>query len=521
MRQRNGILVLLVISILISLSGCTFTQIANGPERNSDPMTGTVTPEPKIMANPVPLLCGVETDKRVVSLVFEGYTDDSTMNAIAEVLEEKEIPAVFFLSGITANEHPSTLRKLAGGFEIGNYGMGGGKHLENYSAFENAEKFKLAQEQITQATGKRPTLLRCNNTEYTEDVLRAASAAGLSAAVQPTAYLNHRSFKNADEAYSYALHVLRGSILSIKLGQELDEEEYDDLGERLDERPAIDPKPGIRWEWSSEEEIYASIPELVKWLIEALENFGYEFTDPLSLQRSATELLRKTGELSQEEIKQLDPGEYSLPVTQKPFSSGTEHPAEAKDFDSAVFVGDSVMEGIGEYVNWIRKNEAQFLGSAMFLTDRNATVESLLDTGTEIGDLGEKLAEEKANSVWLCLGFSNPAGYVKESYLAKYRLLIREILEKNPNIRVVVLPVLPKAEGYAGVSNAHRFRLNLMLFKMCREYGLDFVDIASVVRDESGGLKEEYCLDLVTSGSHLNDEGCSAVLNYMTEHFPL
>ena len=305
MRQRNGILVLLVISILISLSGCTFTQIANGPERNSDPMTGTVTPEPKIMANPVPLLCGVETDKRVVSLVFEGYTDDSTMTAIAEVLEEKEIPAVFFLSGITANEHPSTLRKLAGGFEIGNYGMGGGKHLENYSAFENAEKFKLAQEQITQATGKRPTLLRCNNTEYTEDVLRAASAAGLSAAVQPTAYLNHRSFKNADEAYSYALHVLRGSILSIKLGQELDKEEYDDLGERLDERPAIDPKPGIRWEWSSEEEIYASIPELVKWLIEALENFGYEFTDPLSLQRSATELLRKTGELSQEEIKQL------------------------------------------------------------------------------------------------------------------------------------------------------------------------------------------------------------------------
>ena len=69
------------------------------------------------------------------------------------------------------------------------------------------------------------------------------------------------------------------------------------LEKSLDERPAIDPKPGIRWEWSSEEEIYASIPELVKWLIEALESFGYEFTDPLSLQRSATELLRKTGEL--------------------------------------------------------------------------------------------------------------------------------------------------------------------------------------------------------------------------------
>ena len=146
MRQRNGILILLVISFLISVSGCTFTQIADGPERSPDPMAGIVTPEPRIMANPVPLLCGVETDRRIVSLVFEGYTDDSTMTAIAEVLEEKEIPAVFFLSGITANEHPSTLQKLAGRFEIGNYGMGGGKHLENYPAFENAEKFKLAQD---------------------------------------------------------------------------------------------------------------------------------------------------------------------------------------------------------------------------------------------------------------------------------------------------------------------------------------------------------------------------------------
>ena len=67
MRQRNGILILLVISILISLSGCTFTQIANDSEKNSDTMTGTVTPEPKIMANPVPLLCGVETDRRACS----------------------------------------------------------------------------------------------------------------------------------------------------------------------------------------------------------------------------------------------------------------------------------------------------------------------------------------------------------------------------------------------------------------------------------------------------------------------
>ena len=519
--RRRGIAVVLIAAVLLLLPGCGREKSSTETREEGVQTPVTPTPEPVISAAPANLLRGVETDRKVVSLVFEGYTDDSTMQAIAEVLAAKKIPAVFFLSGITANEHPDIVQDLEKrGFTIGNYGMSGAKHLELNPAYVNAERFELAQTQIALACGEKPELLRCNATVYTEDVLRAAAAAGLSAAVDPTAYLNHRSFKSSEEAYSYALNILRGSILSVKLGQELDEDEYDDLGEKLDERPAIDPSPGIRWEWNTEEEKYASLPELVTWLIEALETLEYEFTDPVSLQREERILLHKTYELTPEEKNLLNPDAYALPVTEAPLSAGDSRTASENDFQGAVFVGDSVMQGISEYVNWKRGTEPSYLNGAQFLTGRNVTVESILDTDTELGNLGEELAQMDADSVWLCLGFTNPAGYVREDYMTKYRLLIKEIQDKNPGIRVVVLPVLPKVDGYGGVSNVYRFRLDLMLCAMCREYGLDYVDIASAVRDEKGSLREDFCLDLVTSGSHLNDAGCEAVLDYVRGHYP-
>ena len=281
----------LLLALLLSLAGCTAAEISE-PKPSGQPWTPT--PEPRITAEPAPLLRGVETDRKVISLIFEGFTDSATMEAISDVLKSRGVSAVFFLAGITANENPQVLRKLtADGFAIGSYGMSGGKHLEELSPYENMRRFEMAQKEIEAACGKRPALIRCNGTEYTENVLRAVSAAGLDAAVEPTAYLNHKSFRSQEDAETYAMNVLRGSILTFKLGQELDENEYDDTGPKLDERPAIDPKPGIRWEWDVGEEKYALLPNMVGWLIDALKSQGYRFTDPVKLQSEEQVLLRK------------------------------------------------------------------------------------------------------------------------------------------------------------------------------------------------------------------------------------
>ena len=519
MAFKRSVILMLLLSLTLSAAGCALPAA-----ETTNPQAGlwTPAPEPPVKASPAPLLCGVETDRKVVSLIFEGYTDSTTMDAIARVLREREVPAVFFVSGITANENPEVVRGLVSdGFAVGSYGMSGGKHLENLSDYENMRRFEMAQKEIAAACGKTPELIRCNGTKYTDGVLRAVSAAGLRAAVQPTAYLNHRSFRAQEDAEAYVMSVLDGSILSFKLGQELDEDEFDDAGPKLDERPAIDPSPGIRWEWSGEEERFAPLPDIVGWLVDALKAHGYRFTDPEALQNEKRLILRKTNELTPEERSLLDPDNYPLPLTEEPLYAGQVRAAQPGDFRGAVFVGDAVTAGLGAYVDWRREEEPDFLDDAQFLTDDALTVEALLEGETEIGNLGEKLAERKASSVWLCLGFANAGAYRREAYLAKYRMLIREIREKSPDTRIVILSVFPKVERFAGVSNRNRFELSMRLCAMCREYGLAFSDAASVLRDENGELREEYCLDLAVRGCHLNDSGCKAVTDYVKENYPV
>ena len=515
---RRIIAIGLILAAMLALAGCRVPQFR---EKKTETVKVPATPEPEITAAPVPVLSGVETDRKVISLVFEGYTDTTTVESIANVLKKNSVQTVFFISGVTANEQPELLRRLVNmGFSIGNYGMNGAKKLEGYSAYENSRRFSLAQQEIENACGVRPRLIRCNGTVLTEGVLRAAGSAGLEAAVQPTAYVNHRSFKNREDADIFVSNLLRGSIISVKLGQELDRDEYGDVGEMLDERPAIDPSPGIRWEWSTEEEKYANLPEAVGWLIEALRAADYQIMSPEKLQSEARTVLVKTRELDAEEKKLLDAGSYLRPVTDEALTFGTFRKAEDGDFEDAVFVGDAVMEGLAGYVEWRRKGEPGFLDNASFMTDDRFTVERLIEPDEEGWELASALREAEAKTVWLNLGFSNTLSYRQENNLANYRLLIRNIRQENPDIRIIILPILPKVTGRAGISNDYRFRLNLMLCKMCREYNLDFVDIAWPLRDKGGGLREDYCLNLNTSGTQLNDAGCEVLLEYLKEFYP-
>ena len=215
MAFKRSVIILLLLSLMLSAAGCAVRET---PDEKPQEGLWTPTPEPPVKASPAPVLSGVETDRKVVSLIFEGFTDTTTMDAIVRVLRDRNVSATFFVSGITANENPQAVRSLASkGFDVGSYGMSGGKHLEELSDYENMRRFEMAQKEIAAACGETPSLIRCNGTKYTDGVLRAVTAAGLKAAVQPTAYLNHRSFRMQEDAEVYALSVLSGSILSISL----------------------------------------------------------------------------------------------------------------------------------------------------------------------------------------------------------------------------------------------------------------------------------------------------------------
>ncbi len=517
---RKGFSWLLLLALTLSAAGCGTGKQEDTPQAIPPVMT-EATPEPAITAEPAPLFGSVETGNKVISLIFEGFADAETMDAVVDVLVQKNVPAVFFVSGIAANENPETMEKLIrNGFSVGSYGLSGGKHLEELSAYENTRRFEAAQREIRAACGTAPAFIRCNGTVYTEDVLRAVAAAGLKAAIEPSAYLNHRSFASAEDAGLYAQEVIRGSILSVKIGQELDEAEYGDAKSKSEVRPAIDPPPGIRWEWTGQDPRYAPLQNVVSWLVDALAAKGYVFTDPEQLQQEAQTLLPKLRTLTEEELLELDPERYAFPVSEKPLRAGESRKALPGDLSGAVFVGDRMLQTVGEYVDWRRETEPDYLDGARFLTEEGLTVEALLDEESGIGNLGARLSEMAASSVWLCLGFSSKNACRSQASLLEYRLLIRQISKQNPEIRIVVMSVFPKLDRFSGTSNSDRFALNLMLCGMCREYGFAFTDCAAAVRDELGELREDFCLEPVTKDTRLNDAGCEAVVDFIMENYP-
>lgn len=534
--RKPVLLALLLAVLMVALSGCAKEESA---EQSVPQETATVrprvtiTPEPQLSNAPAPLYGGVSTDQRVVSVIFEGYTDEETMYQLIEAVSSRGVDAAFFVSGITASEHPDLVRAIAqAGLQIGNYTVSAEKEMEKNPVDVNLQQFTLAQQLIEQYSGVLPTLIRCNGTEYTQNVLKAVAASGLEAAVEPGLYLNHRSFTTAEEARRYVANLVRGEIICVKLGQELDLDEYGDMGEKLEERPAIDPPPTITTDTlSTEDWTYENILNVVPWLLDALKAGGYTIVSPQALQGYEMNMFSQRRTLSEQAQDVLDSSNYTLPVTQSPIGTTATHKGTTADFEGVVFVGDAVLGSIGDYVAYKRLTEPGYMGAAQFLTTANITVESALEpvSSTSVHPVyeGEKMTIEDALSkmgarkVYLMLRFSNMQAYAKDTYLKNLELLIYLIQKKNPGIEVIVLSQLPGISGRTGTpTNMQIFRLNLMTCEMCMELNIPYLDVAYAMRDANGDLPAAYCMDQDMSGLYLNDAGCDVWLNYIVDHVP-
>lgn len=524
---------LLCMLLALLLGGCAQEEQGTGSARATVRPRVTVTPEPTLNNEPAQLLTGVSTEKRVVSLVFEGYTDETTMNQVIETVRQRGVRATFFVTGIMASEHSEIVRSIAqAGMQIGNYTISAEKEMEKNTVDVNLHQLTRAQELIVECCGVTPALARLNGTEHTQNVLKAVAAAGLEAAVEPGLYLNHRSFSAQSDAQRYVENLVRGEIISIKLGQELDLGEYGDEGEALDERPAIDPSPNIsRDSLKVENSTYQNIPSVVTWLLDALEQGGYTVVTPQELQEYRVDLLGEAQELTQETLDVLDTARYDLPVTDAPIGTTQTRAGTEDDFAGVVFVGDSVMDSIGDYVAYRRVTEPDFMGGTQFLTASNLTVESALQpvSETSVHPLyeGQKRTIESAlhamgaKKVYLMMRFGNTRAYAQEAYIKNLELLIYLIRQENPGIEVVVLSLLPGVAGRSGTpTNMQIFRLNLMICRMCMEHDIPYLDAAYALRDEQGDLPMAYCLDPDLYGIHLNDAGCDVWLDYVLSHIP-
>ncbi len=196
-------------------------------------------------------------------------------------------------------------------------------------------------------------------------------------------------------------------------------------------------------------------------------------------------------------------------------------------FDDAVFVGDSISEGLKFYEAANDKlGKAQFL-TAVSLSATNA-LWNVSDRSKHPRLNGQKMKLEQsvpltgAKKVYIMLGMNDITSVGVDRSAANFETLCGKILAAAPNAQLYVQSVTPRANVQAAdigvLNNASITRYNQKLAALCLKHGWYFVNVAEDLFDSSGYLKTAYCSDPNGMGMHFTFSGCAAWVDYLYTH---
>ncbi len=224
----------------------------------------------------------------------------------------------------------------------------------------------------------------------------------------------------------------------------------------------------------------------------------------------------ETPEISETSETPVIPEEPKLP--EEPVAD----PKNDEYFDGALFVGDSIMEGIRQYTARVRKEET-LLGNARFITTTvGISVADLTgdrDEGIYFSYKGEEmpiadiLRSAEPKRVFLLLGLNDlAAGFDNALTAERYIGLINTLRAELTDTEFIVITNPPKVQSQWLPSYVKNKDFNNELIldfvtrlkELCEENGIETVDIHTPLCNENGALDGENCRDGYV---HLNDNG--------------
>lgn len=199
-------------------------------------------------------------------------------------------------------------------------------------------------------------------------------------------------------------------------------------------------------------------------------------------------------------------------------------------FRNSVFIGDSIMEGIRQYVVKHRKVEPT-LGDAKFiattigisladLVKDKETCLYYIYKGKE-QPLEDILSEfESVERIFLMLGLNDLASCSDpqiDIVVDRYLRLVKNLSKQFPHAEVIILTNPPKVASTwlpnytvnKNFNNALIAQFVSELIRMCDENAIKYFDMHSILKDETGSLPDTYCRDGYV---HLSDEGARIVV---------
>lgn len=228
------------------------------------------------------------------------------------------------------------------------------------------------------------------------------------------------------------------------------------------------------------------------------------------------------------EFDPLPPAESPVP-TPDTSALALPTPEEGDYFDDALFVGDSILEGVRQYVA-AQRPEGEMLGTAQFLTTTMGI--SLADlvgdreVGVQFSYQGEEkplediVAEIAPRRVFLLLGLNDLASDpdpAVEDVVNRYTRLILNLRSACPGVEFIVITNPPKvASRWLPDYTVNRGFGNELIgafvdeFRaVCPEWNIPYVDAYEALKDENGALPDDFCRDGFV---HLNHRGAAAVV---------
>lgn len=186
-------------------------------------------------------------------------------------------------------------------------------------------------------------------------------------------------------------------------------------------------------------------------------------------------------------------------------------------FDDAVFVGDSITQGLQNYVIRERANDPNLLGSARFAAAKSYGLDNACSkkVGTHSlkfkGDswtLPDLILEMQAEKVFIMLGVNDWAGSAIDHCIGQYRTAIENVRELSPDVEIYVQSCTPITEDgeRPKLNNENMDAFNAALILMCEELGVHYVDIATPLKGEDNCLVRQYSSDNYV---HMSAEGAS------------
>jgi peptidoglycan/xylan/chitin deacetylase (PgdA/CDA1 family) len=215
--------------------------------------------------------------QRHVALTFDGLTDRTTIQQILDLLKKYNARATFFVDGLQTAEDPQTVANIKKeGHRIENYTLSGLTKMEKLPVERLIKDFSRAQKIIKVNTDQGPNLLKCNDTVYTNELLKVAKACGFSYVVKSDAFLNVSRTSSPAAADSFIGGLRPGYIVSVRLKPNV-EAIVTEPG-KTDLKPAIDKQPGLKELPPPEERREKEVVAAVERFLAALQKANYTTT---------------------------------------------------------------------------------------------------------------------------------------------------------------------------------------------------------------------------------------------------